>query len=94
MGTRLILYRQIWTPTTYLEFCEKMTKCRNICDRHGLVPLYHYTDAELGESILKLGLHMSKQDQGEDGVFLSLLGPASFRVSMILICFENLCVFE
>lgn len=68
------------TPTTYREFCEEMSKGRNICTEHGLVPLYHYTDVELGERILESGLRMSKQDNFEDGVYLSLVGPASFQV--------------
>ena len=57
-----------------------MSECRSICAANGWVPLYHYTMPALGELILNSGLRMSTQGQGDGGVYLSLLGPASFKV--------------
>jgi hypothetical protein len=57
-----------------------MSACRSICAANGWVPLYHYTMPALGELILNSGLRMSTQGQGDGGVYLSLLGTASFQV--------------
>jgi len=57
-----------------------MSACRSICTANGWVPLYHYTIPALGQLILDSGLRMSTQGQGDGGVYLSLLGPASFQV--------------
>ncbi len=75
-----VFFLQIQVPNTYLKFCEEMSACRSICTANGWVPLYHYTMPALGELILNSGLRMSTQGQGDGGVYLSLLGPASFQV--------------
>jgi hypothetical protein len=40
--------------------------------------LYHYTNPQFGKSILRTGLRMSTQGQGDGGVYFSLKGPASY----------------
>ena len=61
-----------------------MSVCRSICEANGWATLYHYTQPTLGELILKSGLRMSTQGQGDGGVYLSLLGPASFHVRLVV----------
>ena len=71
---------QIQVPETLMDFCAEMSACRSTCAANGWATLYHYTQPALGELILKSGLRMSTQGQGDGGVYLSLLGPASFKV--------------
>jgi hypothetical protein len=60
----------------------------------GLVPLYHYTSPAVAEMIMKGGLRMSSQGQGDGGVYVSTQGPASYglgsdeyEVNIIKDCF-------
>jgi hypothetical protein len=71
-----------------------MSACRSICAANGWVTLFHYTQPALGELILKSGLRMSTQGQGDGGVYLSLLGPASFQVSPKLLYFYFIIILE
>ena len=80
MTLYFIFSTQIQEVTSYLDFCAEMSACRSICAANGWATLYHYTQLALGELILNSGLRMSTQGQGDGGVYLSLLGPASFQV--------------
>jgi hypothetical protein len=75
-------------------FCHKMAHIRKVCEQHNLIPLYHYTDPKFAPLILRSGLRMSTQGQGDGGVYVSTLGPASYglgsadyEVNIIKDCF-------
>jgi len=65
-------------PATCLEYLEHMSAIRNRCTELGFVPLYHYTMPSIAQLILKGGLRMSTQGQGDGGVYFSTLGPVSY----------------
>jgi hypothetical protein len=44
-----------------------------------LKPLYHFTQSKTVSLIMRNGLRMSTQGQGDGGVYFSTLGPASFE---------------
>jgi hypothetical protein len=75
-------------------FCDKMALIRKVCEHHNLIPLYHYTDPKFAPLILRSGLRMSTQGQGDGGVYVSTQGPASYglgsadyEVNIIKDCF-------
>ena len=45
-----------------------------------MVPLFHYTATSVVDLIIKNGLRMSTQGQGDGGVYFSTLGPASYKI--------------
>jgi hypothetical protein len=60
------------------EYIQVMTRIRQSAKEKRLVPLYHYTSPNVASLILKGGLRMSTQGQGDGGVYVSTLGPASY----------------
>jgi hypothetical protein len=59
-------------------YIEKMKALRAHCASINKVPLYHYTMPTIVPSILRGGLRMSTQGQGDGGVYFSTLGPCSY----------------
>jgi len=57
---------------------EAMAPIRSLAEGLELVPLFHYTSLDIAPLILKYGLRMSSQGQGDGGVYFSTLGPASY----------------
>ena len=45
-----------------------------------MVPLFHYTATSVLGLVIKNGLRMSTQGQGDGGVYFSVLGPASYKI--------------
>ena len=45
-----------------------------------MVPLFHYTAPSVVDLMIKHGLRMSTQGQGDGGVYFSTLGPASYKI--------------
>lgn len=68
---------QLFSPSTYLGFTENMTSIRKVCRENGWEPVFHYTFQNLAPLILKTGLRMSTQGQGDGGVYVSVSSPAS-----------------
>mmetsp|Transcript_44214 Transcript_44214/g.56632 ORF Transcript_44214/g.56632 Transcript_44214/m.56632 type:complete len:376 (+) Transcript_44214:2-1129(+) len=62
------------------QYLNRMDKIRHYCNHKKLVPLYHYTSLGIAPLILKNGLKMSTQGQGDGGVYFSTLGPASYGI--------------
>lgn len=62
------------------QYCTKMDKIRTFCQEHNLIPLYHYTDPKFAPLILRSGLRMSTQGQGDGGVYVSTQGPTSYAL--------------
>jgi hypothetical protein len=56
----------------------RMKTIRRRCAASNRVPLYHYTQVSVASLILKTGLRMSRQGQGDGGVYFSTLGPCSY----------------
>eukprot|EP00615_Pteridomonas_danica_P010831 CAMPEP_0114328780 /NCGR_PEP_ID=MMETSP0101-20121206/631_1 /TAXON_ID=38822 ORGANISM="Pteridomonas danica, Strain PT" /NCGR_SAMPLE_ID=MMETSP0101 /ASSEMBLY_ACC=CAM_ASM_000211 /LENGTH=344 /DNA_ID=CAMNT_0001458209 /DNA_START=3088 /DNA_END=4118 /DNA_ORIENTATION=+ len=59
-------------------YIKAMSKIRQKAFERKLVPLYHYTSRSVASLILQSGLRMSSQGQGDGGVYVSTLGPASY----------------
>eukprot|EP00615_Pteridomonas_danica_P012831 CAMPEP_0114340744 /NCGR_PEP_ID=MMETSP0101-20121206/8577_1 /TAXON_ID=38822 ORGANISM="Pteridomonas danica, Strain PT" /NCGR_SAMPLE_ID=MMETSP0101 /ASSEMBLY_ACC=CAM_ASM_000211 /LENGTH=313 /DNA_ID=CAMNT_0001474101 /DNA_START=2348 /DNA_END=3289 /DNA_ORIENTATION=- len=55
-----------------------MKSIRDVAFKEGLVPLYHYTTPAVVPLIMKNGLRMSFQGQGDGGVYFSTRGPLSY----------------
>jgi hypothetical protein len=55
-----------------------MKTIRRRCASSNYVPLYHYTQQQVAPLILAGGLRMSRQGQGDGGVYFSTLGPCSY----------------
>ena len=70
----------LFAPKDCAAFFDTMTDVRETCQRCKLVPLYHFTSPPVAPSILKGGLRMSTQGQGDGGVYFSTLGPASYNL--------------
>ena len=71
---------QLLREVTADDYGRVMAGCRAACASRGLAMLYHFTSPEAGPAILAGGLRMSTQGQGDGGVYLSTLGPASYGV--------------
>eukprot|EP00615_Pteridomonas_danica_P019132 CAMPEP_0114393062 /NCGR_PEP_ID=MMETSP0102-20121206/11246_1 /TAXON_ID=38822 ORGANISM="Pteridomonas danica, Strain PT" /NCGR_SAMPLE_ID=MMETSP0102 /ASSEMBLY_ACC=CAM_ASM_000212 /LENGTH=157 /DNA_ID=CAMNT_0001552513 /DNA_START=1859 /DNA_END=2328 /DNA_ORIENTATION=+ len=59
-------------------YVKSMAMIRQVAKQNKLVPLYHYTSPQVASLILKGGLRMSTQGQGDGGVYVSTQGPASY----------------
>jgi hypothetical protein len=70
--------RVVHTPSTCINLVDHMTRIRAVCAKNGWEVLYHYTSPKLASLILKTGLRMSTQGQGDGGVYVSVRGPASY----------------
>lgn len=70
----------VYEPSSIQDYVEQLDKARLACSTVGLVPLYHYTQLDIADSILANGLRMSTQGQGDGGVYLSTLGPCSYGI--------------
>jgi hypothetical protein len=85
------------SPITNVEvYTDRMRWIRKEASNisSGLVPLYHYTSPAVARMIMKGGLRMSGQGQGDGGVYVSTQGPASYglgsdeyEVNIIKDCF-------
>jgi hypothetical protein len=62
------------------EFTNAMSMVRAEAKKSNLIPLYHYTSPSVAPLILKGGLRMSTQGQGDGGVYVSTQGPASYDI--------------
>eukprot|EP00615_Pteridomonas_danica_P006247 CAMPEP_0114341470 /NCGR_PEP_ID=MMETSP0101-20121206/9069_1 /TAXON_ID=38822 ORGANISM="Pteridomonas danica, Strain PT" /NCGR_SAMPLE_ID=MMETSP0101 /ASSEMBLY_ACC=CAM_ASM_000211 /LENGTH=693 /DNA_ID=CAMNT_0001475085 /DNA_START=3333 /DNA_END=5414 /DNA_ORIENTATION=+ len=63
----------------YVEsFLGSMHAIREQAAEKHLLPLYHYTSPDVIPLILKTGLRMSTQGQGDGGVYFSTRGPISY----------------
>jgi len=71
---------QIVSLTSVDTFSRAMDNIRATAAKHNVIPLYHYTAPFVGSLILKGGLRMSSQGQGDGGVYVSTLGPASYGI--------------
>jgi hypothetical protein len=75
-------------------YVQEMKRMRQRAFENKLVPLFHYTSPNVASLILSGGLRMSTQGQGDGGVYVSTLGPASYglgtddyEVNIIKDCF-------
>jgi hypothetical protein len=59
-------------------FLAQMNQIRYNDAYSHLMPLYHYTSPDIIPLILKTGLRMSTQGQGDGGVYFSTKGPVSY----------------
>jgi len=71
---------QIVSLTSVDTFSRAMDNIRATAAKHNVIPLYHYTAPFVGSLILKGGLRMSSQGQGDGGVYFSLKGPLSYNL--------------
>jgi hypothetical protein len=82
-------------PITSVDvFTDRMRWIRKEAARSNLIPLYHYTSPTVAPMIMRGGLRMSTQGQGDGGVYVSTQGPASYglgspeyEVNIIKDCF-------
>eukprot|EP00615_Pteridomonas_danica_P006003 CAMPEP_0114330758 /NCGR_PEP_ID=MMETSP0101-20121206/1966_1 /TAXON_ID=38822 ORGANISM="Pteridomonas danica, Strain PT" /NCGR_SAMPLE_ID=MMETSP0101 /ASSEMBLY_ACC=CAM_ASM_000211 /LENGTH=748 /DNA_ID=CAMNT_0001460879 /DNA_START=458 /DNA_END=2704 /DNA_ORIENTATION=+ len=65
-------------PELLTDYISRMRTIRRRCAASDKVPLYHYTQLSVAQLILKTGLRMSRQGQGDGGVYFSTLGPCSY----------------
>jgi hypothetical protein len=79
---------------TIEAYTERMRFLRKEASSSNLIPLYHYTSPTVAPLILRGGLRMSTQGQGDGGVYVSTQGPASYglgtseyEVNIIKDCF-------
>jgi len=84
----------VTVPETIGAFLDAMSTIRRICSEKGVVPLYHFTQPAFAKLIIKSGLRMSTQGQGDGGVYFSTLGPMSYglgsgdyETNLIIDCF-------
>jgi len=63
-----------------LDYIEGMRSARKKAASMNLKPLYHFTQSSVLNLILRNGVRMSTQGQGDGGVYFSTLGPASFGI--------------
>jgi hypothetical protein len=78
------------------QYIDDMSDIRHNAKKAGLIPLYHYTSPSVAPLILKGGLRMSTQGQGDGGVYVSTQGPMSYglgtdeyETTIIKDCFGN-----
>jgi len=62
------------------DYLDVMKMIRKRAATRNLVPLYHYTVPGVVPLILKGGMRMSTQGQGDGGVYFSLKGPLSYKL--------------
>jgi hypothetical protein len=60
------------------RYVNELADIRYHAKRAGLIPLYHYTSPSVAPLILKGGLRMSTQGQGDGGVYVSTQGPMTY----------------
>jgi hypothetical protein len=65
--------------STMLDYIQGMRKARLKASKMNMIPLYHFTQSNVVNLILRNGLRMSTQGQGDGGVYFSTQGPASFK---------------
>jgi hypothetical protein len=63
---------------TFAEYVSRMAEIRDVCDKKGLVPLYHYTTEYVAPFIDKGGVLMAAMGPGDGGVYFSTKGPLSY----------------
>lgn len=63
-----------------VEFTKTMSMIRLEAMKSNLIPLYHYTSPSVAPLILKGGLRMSTEGQGDGGVYVTTQGPASYGI--------------
>jgi hypothetical protein len=70
----------VQSPNGFKAFYEMMSAIRRKESMYSssTLLLYHYTSPNVASLILKGGLRMSTQGQGDGGVYFSLKGPASY----------------
>lgn len=75
--------------STYLS---RMAEIRLKAKSLSVAPLYHYTSMAVAPMIMKGGLRMSTQGQGDGGVYFSTKGPCKtvFTLLLVLLCFLTL----
>jgi hypothetical protein len=78
MDVAFPLVKTVQPLSSIPKYLETLNSIREFCLKNGLVPLYHYTAPSVAGLILKSGLRMSTQGQGDGGVYVSTLGPASY----------------
>jgi hypothetical protein len=70
----------VQSPKCFKAYYEMMSVIRRKESMYSTstLLLYHYTSPSVASLILKGGLRMSTQGQGDGGVYFSLKGPASY----------------
>ena len=63
---------------TFSEYFERMNEIREVCDKKGIVPLFHYTTEFVAPFIDRGGLLMSASGPGNGGAYFSTKGPVSY----------------
>jgi hypothetical protein len=76
-GSKTIV-KQVIDITSIDDYVKRMKQIRSDAEESKLIPLYHYTSPGIAPLILKGGLRMSTQGQGDGGVYVSTQGPASY----------------
>jgi hypothetical protein len=71
-------------PKTTLELVECMREARAYASDAGLVPLFHYTSADVAPMVLRSGLRMNSIRKDEGGVFFSMFSPASYGIGEVM----------
>jgi hypothetical protein len=76
------------------DYLDQISLIRIKAEKHHLATLFHYTSPSILPFILKGGMRMSTQGQGDGGVYFSLRGPLSYglgkdeyEVNIIKDCF-------
>jgi hypothetical protein len=72
--------QEVTKVTSIKMLTKSMRQIRFDAKEAGLIPLYHYTSPSVAPLILKSGLRMSTQGQGDGGVYVSTQGPASYGI--------------
>jgi hypothetical protein len=71
---------EIVTVKSMLDYINSMNVARRKAAQLNLVPLYHFTNPNVVSLIMKDGVRMSTQGQGDGGVYFSTQGPASYNI--------------
>ena len=86
--------QHVAAPKSVAEYLAYLRVVRGAIEDAGLVPLFHFTQRPLAGLICSSGLRMSKQGQGDGGVYFSTFSPASYGLgqpdyekNLIIDCF-------
>eukprot|EP00615_Pteridomonas_danica_P012257 CAMPEP_0114369408 /NCGR_PEP_ID=MMETSP0101-20121206/31646_1 /TAXON_ID=38822 ORGANISM="Pteridomonas danica, Strain PT" /NCGR_SAMPLE_ID=MMETSP0101 /ASSEMBLY_ACC=CAM_ASM_000211 /LENGTH=583 /DNA_ID=CAMNT_0001520239 /DNA_START=2429 /DNA_END=4180 /DNA_ORIENTATION=- len=87
---------QLILPSNCRDFVDSMAQIRQVCASNGWAPVYHFTQTCFAPLIMKTGIRMSIQGQGDGGVYFSTKGPASYglgtpdyEINIIIDCFGD-----
>lgn len=62
------------------EYLGRMGEIRQVCNKHGLIPVYYYTMPSTAEEIAEKGIRFGSTNTEDVGIYFTTLSPASFDV--------------